>query len=220
MKYWSDIVKATLYKMGIAEDDDDATEFTDKMPIVANECLSMMANDLRPCLKKITIVNTERAIVTMPEDFLGFSGVPIILRTDKQIIYHPDIEYNDWNVITLPDVGVYTISYFARYGEIPSYIKQGDTGPFKTFDLTKSYTEKEYNEIFGLTPSESDEIVFNGIYSSVLDCLPTYMASQLIAQDDVQKSTILRNEFEVLAQRLETNIMYQNESFRSEGGWY
>lgn len=222
MRYWSEIVKATLYKMGINEGDDDSDEFKDRMPILANECLSMIANDLKPCIKKLRIEAIKNNTnVIMPDDFLAFSGIPIMLLTKDEIIYHPEVYYNDWNDITLLEMGTYTISYYARYGEISDNINQGDSTVYKSFDLTKNYTREEYDKLFGLdTEGDPDEVVFNGIYSSVLDCLPTYIAAQLLAQDDLQKSSILKNEFEVLCQRLENNIMYQNESFKSPGGWY
>lgn len=55
---------------------------------------------------------------------------------------------------------------------------------------------------------------------SVIRCLPTYIASQALAQDDTQRSVMLKNDFELMLSRLDTNIMYQNNSFRSSGGWY
>lgn len=58
------------------------------------------------------------------------------------------------------------------------------------------------------------------IDSSVLNCIPSYVASQLLSQDDIQRSTSLKNEFELMLSRLDTNIMYQQNHFRSEGGWY
>lgn len=220
MKYWSEIVKATLYKLGIEENDEDSTEYTDKMPIIANECLSTIANDIRACIKRINIVtDSKNNEVIMPDDFLAFSGLAIMFRNKNEIVYHPDVYYTDWNSLILPDKGVYTISYNAKYGEIPNSIIQKNMEAYNTFDLTKSYTGTQFKNVFGIGV-DSEDIVFNGISSSVLECLPTYIASQLLLQDDAQKSTMLRNEFEVLVQRLENNIMFQNESFVSKGGWF
>lgn len=58
------------------------------------------------------------------------------------------------------------------------------------------------------------------IDKSVLNCLPTYIASQLLSLDDVQRSMILKNEFELMLARLDTNIMYEQNHFISDGGWY
>lgn len=58
------------------------------------------------------------------------------------------------------------------------------------------------------------------IDASVLRLLPTYMASQILAQDDVQRSAILKNEFELMLARLDTNVMYETNHYKSTGGWY
>jgi hypothetical protein len=58
------------------------------------------------------------------------------------------------------------------------------------------------------------------IDQSVLNCIPSYVASQILAEDDVQRSTILKNEYELMLSRLDTNIMYQENHFKSTGGWY
>ena len=58
------------------------------------------------------------------------------------------------------------------------------------------------------------------IDASVLNCVPTYVAAQILAEDDVQRSTILKNEYELMLSRLDTNVMYESNSFKSTGGWY
>jgi hypothetical protein len=59
-----------------------------------------------------------------------------------------------------------------------------------------------------------------GVESSVLTCVPTYIASQVLAQDDIQRSIILKNEFELMLSRLDTGVLFNSESFSSVGGWY
>ena len=304
MKYWSDVVKATLYKLGINDDDNDADEFIKQMPYYANECLYTMANDLKPCLKNIIIkipeylgtwivnlydsknnlsldsnitlmrdnkglfngeefsyvdvnntltgklsddsvikiiyyknsisvsygdytgrsynrseLKPELNKVIMPEDFVNFSDIAIKLKTTNELIVHPKVIYSDWNVIILPNYGEYTIPYYALYGVIPTNLYDNKTA-YTTFDLTKSYTKKEYNKIMNLEDSDSVDIVFNGINPSVLNCVSTYMASKISEQDDLQKATLLMNQFEVMAQRLESDYKLENEHFTSDGGWY
>lgn len=58
------------------------------------------------------------------------------------------------------------------------------------------------------------------IDQSVLNCIPTYVAAQILAEDDVQRSTILKNEYELMLSRLDTNIIYQQNHYKSTGGWY
>ena len=222
MKYWNEIVKASLYKLFIDETDDDADEYTNKMPIIANECLSTIANDIKACVKSIVIDRTIQDLTPfkMPDDFLAFSDTAPTLMTKKEIIIRPNIIYLCTDTIILPETGTYHIFYNASYGNIPSDIAYDSSDEvWNEFDLTKSYTATEYNKYFN-TGVEGDEIVFNGIPSSVLECLPTYIAATLLEQDDLQRSMILRNEFETMINRLETNVLYEEEKFTSPGGWY
>lgn len=74
-----------------------------------------------------------------------------------------------------------------------------------------------WHEITTTDITEDSELEID---ASVLNCLPTYMASQLLSQDDIQRSTILKNEFELMLARLDTNIMYESNHYQSTGGWY
>lgn len=58
------------------------------------------------------------------------------------------------------------------------------------------------------------------IPQSIVTCIPFYVVSQLLAQDDIQRATILRNEFERLISVLEPTEITQYGSFTSNSGWY
>ena len=77
-----------------------------------------------------------------------------------------------------------------------------------------------YNALWEPITEENMEDVDLAIDQSVLNCIPSYVASQILAEDDVQRATSLRNEYELMLSRLDTNIMYQQNSFKSTGGWY
>lgn len=198
MKKWSEIKQATLDKLFLTIDEADDQGYLSKFRYLANECLNIIANGVKPRIKvfNFEIVEDKPGIVlqenqytlsntiTMPEDFLSFADM---------IVYHNNIPYDD--VVYLSDrdfvvgeIGRYFIYYNATWDNI---------------------TEEDIQTDEPLTPD-----------ISVLNCLPTYIASQCLAQDDVQRSAILKNEFELMLSRLDTNIMYQNNHFRSSGGWY
>lgn len=107
---------------------------------------------------------------------------------------------NYWNGIPDP-----TIIYFGGKLILPK------AGSYKIF----------YNALWANIDEDSmlsDEEL--PIDQSVLNCIPPYVASQIMSEDDVQKSTMLNNEYELMLSRLDTNIMYQSNSFKSTGGWY
>lgn len=59
-----------------------------------------------------------------------------------------------------------------------------------------------------------------GIPRQVLDCVPAYVASKCLQEDDLQRSTVLSNDFEMQLARLDDGEMYDVEHYESEGGWY
>lgn len=198
MKKWSEIKQATLDKLFLTIDEADDQGYLSKFRYLANECLNIIANGVKPRIKvfNFEIVEDKPGIVlqenqytlsntiTMPEDFLSFADM---------IVYHNNTPYDE--VVYLSDrdlvvgeIGIYHIFYNATWDNI---------------------TEEDV---------QTDKALTTDI--SVLHCLPTYIASQCLSQDDVQRSAILKNEFELMLSRLDTNIMYQNNHYRSSGGWY
>lgn len=160
-----------------------------KFPILANECLITIANDIKPNIKKIMVdgelltTTEEDQIITLPDDFLSFPSMINYLDGEAD----PTIVYVGNNQLLLPKIGTYTIFYNALY-------------PIIT-DITSSTADINLE-----------------IPQSVLNLLPSYVASQCLAQDDVQRSAILRNEYELMLSRLDDNIMYESNHFKSSGG--
>lgn len=109
---------------------------------------------------------------------------------------------NYWNGIPDP-----TIIYFGGKLILPK------AGTYKIFynALWEPITEDYMND------QDQPDLPID---QSVLNCIPTYVAAQILSEDDVQKSTMLNNEYELMLSRLDTNIMYQSNSFKSTGGWY
>lgn len=179
MKKWSEIKQATLDKLFLEEAEAQQQGYLAKFQYLANECLTMIANGIKPRVAVYeTSLDNDYDVINMPDDFLSFyvNGAP-----------NPELSYITDKTVT-GKAGDYKIYYNALWKEI-----------------TK-------DDIINDTTLPIDV--------SVLNCLPTYMASQLLSQDDIQRSAILKNEFELLLARLDTEIMYESNHFKSEGGWY
>jgi hypothetical protein len=193
MKTWYDIKQAALEKLFLTIEEAEDQGYLSKFPYLANECLTVIANGVKPNIKsfRFEIIPADRPqeesqyyvgeIIKMPEDFLSFAD-RIILHNNNP---YDDIVYLSDNEIVMGELGNYVVYYNATWDHIVDD------------DNTK------------LT-----------IPISILNCLPTYIASQCLSQDDVQRSAILKNEFELMLSRLDTDVMYQNNHFRSSGGWY
>lgn len=206
MNTWGEIKQATLNKLFLEEEESQQQGYLDKFQYLANEGLILIANGVKPKIATHTVKVVVREegkdkadgeyyvgdVIEMPEDFLSFADI-INYSGDEQ---DPEIVFITDNMIALKRVGTYSIFYNAAYDEITDEyvtpIGEGDNKRYKKINIPKS----------------------------VLNCLPSYIASQVLSQDDIQRSTILKNEFELMLARLDTNVMYEANHFKSSGGWY
>ena len=196
MNKWSEIKQATLDKLFLTIEEADDQGYLSKFRYLANECLNIIANGVKPQIKKFEFeviddgspLNENQYalsnVISMPDDFLSFTDM-IVYRDNEP---YDEILYLGDRDIAVGLVGRYVIYYNATWGDITENDVQND------------------NKL--------------AVHVSVINCLPSYIASQVLAQDDIQRSAYLNNEFELMLSRLDTNIMYQNNSFRSSGGWY
>lgn len=193
MKKWSEIKQATLDKLFMSDTEAEQQNYLKKFEYLANECLNHIANRVKPniCKYVFTVVTDEKELV----------GDDIFMISDD---------------IKMPD-------NFISFADIINY-KDGEPDPvivYLTYNTIKVTSPGKYSIYYN---GEWETIKNNSetlnIDSSVLNCLPTYIASQLLAQDDIQRSTILKNEFELLLAGLDTTTMYESNHYKSTGGWY
>lgn len=154
--------------------------------------------------------------------YLANEGLNVIANGVKPRIakFETVVEEKEGKLVEMPEdfLSFADMVYYLDGVENPELIYVGD----KEVMLPKNgkyviYYNALWNDI---TKEDISKDVVLKIDASVLNCLPTYMASQLLSQDDIQRSTILKNEFEMMLARLDTNIMYQQNHFKSTGGWY
>lgn len=153
--------------------------------------------------------------------YLANEGLNMIANRVKPKIGVFEIKTSEENeTVTMPEDFI-SFTNMINYldGEAdPTVIYIGD----KKLKLPKSgsytiYYNAEWQQITKDIIVEDREL---NIDSSVLNCLPSYIASQLLAQDDIQRSVMLKNEFELMLSGLDTDIFYQENHFKSTGGWY
>lgn len=210
MTKWSEIKQATLNKLFLDESEANEQGYLDRFQSFANECLNLIANGVKPKTKFYEITTTEAgSVVEMPDDFLSFADM--ITRVKRKKVKDefslgledpPENPENSEKIVETEVEVSYCGDNMIILPEIGSYrILYSAEWP--------SITNEDIN---------SDLVL--DIPSSILNCLPSYIASQCLGQDDIQRSTVLNNEFEVLLSRLDTNVMYAKKSYKSEGGWY
>ena len=137
----------------------------------------------------------------MPSDFISFGDdVNFILYTDdfgneiRREAFSNDFSYYGYNQIMFNYVGKYSISYNARW-------------------LLFGIKNYDYDEV-----GQDNDTVLNAPID-VLDCIPSYVASQCLKIDDESKSLVFRNEYELLLARIDNTDFKSNKTFTIGGDW-
>jgi hypothetical protein len=198
MNTWGEIKQATLNKLFLEEEEAQQQGYLAKFQYLANEGLNMIANGVKPKIATHT--------------------VKVVVREEGKD--KADDEYYVGDVIEMPEdfLSFADIINYSGDEQDPEIVFITDnTIALKKVGTYSNFYNAAYEDITDKHIIENEKI---NIPKSVLNCLPSYIASQVLSQDDIQRSTVLKNEFELLLARLDTNVMYEANHFKSSGGWY
>ena len=237
MYTWGYIKEATLAKMDMSVSQAVDMGLMNKMPFYANEAVTQITAAIKakrafaefevmerdetlelikrfynlddisflfnqPCDKSLLTTNEQKAldnynrlkyvgdIVKFPEDFFAWSD-------DVSLMY-------DFNERTWVDTND---DFFETYG--------GNAVMFKRCGKFRIAYKAKW---FKILPSTDDSFVLDAP-DDILECLPSYIASQLYKIDDEVKSGILRNEFEMMVARIDENDYQTNRTMMDRRGW-
>lgn len=200
MKTWGEVKTAIEGKLYITSSDEAPEEYVNQYETLANEALSIIANGVKPMVKyyEIDVFDTKETL--NENEFLVNSVVKmpddflsfIGIKILKDSKPCTTCAYYAVDGLLVTEKGHYIIPYYAMYPEI----------------LTANNQPEGYN---------NQDL---GIPRAVLDCVPNYVASKCLQEDDLQRSTVLANDFEMLLSRLDAGEMHDIEHYESEGGWY
>ena len=263
MKTWDEVKKVTLSKLFMDENEADEQGYLGNFVYFANECLSLIANGVKPKYVAFEILLFDKKDI--PDDLKTYSELIRYKNTSSNITYvvpneetvyevsenekyifvngklvrddeadfDTVVEGSDFvagyitdNLITMPD-------NFISFADMVEYL-DGDPGEYNIYfgrdkiKLKKPgnyiiYYNALYDEIPEETANQSGENstpVYIDADQSIINCLPSYIASQVLAQDDYIRATTLKNEFELMLSRLDSDVMYETKHFKSTGGWY
>jgi hypothetical protein len=250
MKKWSEIRQGIITKLFMDEKEvnSENENYASKFAYFANECLVNIANGVKPKIATFKPVlyekstygvnfrlengkfSTENAFGDVTDLVPDTRMLYIDLMSDKKYIIKDeellDVTDKDYYVVNtrirLPEDFLSfadTVNYVNGVAD-PAIVYLNDKtimlnvpGVYQIFynALWEPITEDYMND------QEQPDLPID---QSVLNCIPTYVAAQILAEDDVQRSTILKNEYELMLSRLDTNIMYQENHYKSTGGWY
>lgn len=149
--------------------------------------------------------------ILMPKDFLSFGNM-----VGSWSIKTQDVYTNGITEVTERFVPSHYVSRNGFYVELPGkYVIYYNALWEEITDDDTAQTEYDENDnpVSGANAKLPQD-------ESVLSVLPQYVAFNVLAQDDVQRATILKNDYELLLARLDTTTQYDTEDYHSVKGWY
>lgn len=235
------IVDSALSKMDMDKQYAQRNGLLNKIPYYANEAMTQICSAVKPkrCFAEFVVVDTkyilEKLKLENPDksfDFLSWD----IERVKK--------EKDDWYVQCWTEY--HSLTPLGSLAKMPNdFISFGDEVNKKT--IVNSYNEREMvtatNEDYMVRGSNCVMFMHSGIffisynakwcnfdsntdYSFVIDapddvveCLPSYIASQLFKVDDETKSQVYRNEFEQFLSRIDDDHYIDNGTINVTGDW-
>lgn len=199
MYTWGDIKNITLMKLDLDENEGNALSLISRFKAYANEAITIICSTVKPD-RRFTAIEVTDDMVGTPvtindSNFISFGDDinRIIYDEYGERVYREthddDFVYNGYNQIIPFRTGTFIISYNARWIT------------FSTSDL-----------------GQDDNTQLN-VPMDILECLPSYIASQCMKVDDDYKASVLRNEFEMMVARIDDTHYKTNKTFTIGGDW-
>ena len=191
MYTWGYIKNVTLAKLDLEEAEAEKQHFLDRFYYFANEAITQICSAVKP-KHSVYVVDVNESNI----------GVP--LRMPEDFISFG----NDVNRIVCDGIvrEAYDYDDFEYLGD--NYILCKQFGR-----LIISYNAR------WITFTNQDDNVIIDVPADVLDCLPSYIASQCYKVDDEYKASVFRNEYEIFLSRIDDTNFRDNKTFRIEGDW-
>lgn len=206
MYTWGYIKDVTLMKLDLDEDEANTLNLMNRFKHYANEAITIICSSVKPKRTFATIVVTKDDIgkpITIPDkDFISFGDdVNRITQT----------EYN----MTIVREATDSDFVHCGYNQIIPYVEGTFIISYNTRWIT--FLFEDYNED-GVDDGQDDDTDLD-VPADILECLPSYIASQCMKVDDDYKAATLRNEFEVMLARIDDTDFKSNKTFSVGGDW-
>lgn len=198
MYKWRYIVDATLAKLDLDETEAKEQNFFDRFKIYANEALTQICSAVKPKNQYVSFeIDSPFTIESMPDNFIRFGDDVNYYRCSEDL---EDRLYMNGFREASDDEFVY-------YGYNQLLFKK--PGKYLiSYDARWLVFDEHIN----------DETVLD-VPTDILDCLPSYIASQCFKVDDEVKSSIFRNEFEMAVSRIDNTNYKNSKTFKLGGDW-
>lgn len=194
MYTWGYIKNVTLAKLDLQESEAEKQNLLSRFYYFANEAITQICSTIKPKHTFFEIDATDKNLykpITMPADFISFG--------------------NDVNKLV-----------FSEHGK--SYCREAydDDFEYKGYNQIICKTAGKFFISYNarwITFTNQDGNYEIDVPTDILDCLPSYIASQCFKIDDEYKASVFRNEYEIFLSRIDDTDFRNTKTFRIEGDW-
>ena len=242
MRDWAYIRQMTLNKLDLPSEEADSLGYLDRFPFYANEAMTQICTmkpkrdyfvvEILPRIERqkiwdklVTDYNAPYlSIIPKPNDSYSKTINGINFWTEwetyhfvgDQIIVGPDfIGFND-------DVPTYSLKDCK--GQYIKFYEAHDSD-FEYLGYNKIFCKHEglftipYNARWFTFDTETAENYKIDAPDDVLDCIPSYIVSQLFKIDDEYKASVYRNEYEIFLARIDNTDYRNSRTIEIGGDW-
>ena len=229
MYTWGYLMNVALAKLDITLDEANEMKFVSRFPYYANEAMTQICSSVKPDRRYFDVIFYKSAIVE--DTYVVADGFNYIGSTsvDDNVIYCGNlILYPIGQCVTMP-------SDFVSFNDSPCKRQHIVCNTVVSENCHNDVLEYVgHNKITALEPGKYN-ISYNArwfdftdaneymdlsfVPADVLDCIPSYIASQCYKVDDEVKSSIYRNEYEIFLARIDNSDYTNTGTFKIEGDW-
>ena len=211
MYNWGYLKNAILAKLDLDDvenDEPDQLKYKNRFVIYANEAMTIICSTVKPNRKyhQFEIHNGKydvdgnllepsnvNTLISFPTDFISFG--------DDVNTIDEDIGYGDRMIRQVTDEDL----VYKGHNKVQCF----SSGIYSV----------SYNARWFTFNDETDDEEELDTPADVLECIPSYVASQCMKVDDEYKSSVLRNEFEMMLARIDDTDYKSNKTFTIGGDW-
>jgi hypothetical protein len=196
---WGYIKDASLAKLDLSEEEANTQGLISRFPFYANEVITQICSSIKPKYAYVSfeITNDEIGVPqVMPEDFVSFGDDVCFEYKEKNIGNNKVTE---------------TVELYDEDYEYYEYNKVVFNRPGKFFI--------SYNARWFTFDKNIDNNLVLEIPYDILECIPSYIASQCFKIDDEYKASVFRNEYEMMLARIDNSNYKNTKTFSITGGW-
>ena len=194
MYTWGYIKNVALAKLDLEEQEASNQKLLQKFHYYANEAMTQICSTVKPKHAFFEVDVTDDKIgtaITMPADFISFG--------------------NDVNKL-----------FYNEHGR--TYCREAYDDDFEYIGYNKIVCKTvgrffiSYNARW-ITFTNQDGDYEIDVPTDILDCIPSYIASQCYKIDDEYKASVFRNEYEIFLSRIDDTDFRNTKTFKIEGDW-